>query len=57
MIADAKTEMERIASLNASDPLATKESEFTSFPFFLTYIPKTNLTIIPAIKIINVIIE
>ena len=29
--------MERIASLKASEPLATKESELTSFPFFLTY--------------------
>ena len=37
MIADARTEIDNIASFRASAPLATKESEFTSFPFFLTY--------------------
>ena len=53
---DANTDMDSMASLKASDPLATKESEFTSFPFFFTYIPNMNLTIIPAINIIKVIV-
>jgi hypothetical protein len=35
-MADARTEIESIASLKASLPLATKESEYTSLPFFLT---------------------
>ena len=47
--------MESNASLKASDPLATNESELTCFPFFLTYIPKINLTTIPEIIIIKVI--
>ena len=50
-----KTDIDNIPSLKASVPLATKESELTSFPFFFTYNPKINLTIIPAIKIIKVI--
>ena len=56
IIAEIKTEIDNIASLKASDPLATSESEFTSLPFFLTYIPKINFTIIPATKIIKVTI-
>ena len=36
MIADAKTEIDKIASLNASDPLAINELEFTFFPLLLT---------------------
>ena len=43
MIADANTEIDNIASLNASDPLATKESEFTSLPFFIfSLFPQTS---------------
>ena len=56
MIAAISTETESIASLYESNPLATKESELTSFPFFLTYNPKINFTTIPAIKIIKVIL-
>jgi len=36
IIAEIATEIERSASLNASEPLAINESELTSFPFFLT---------------------
>ena len=43
-MAEAKTEIDKIASLKASEPLATKEYELTSFPFFFTYKPKINLT-------------
>ena len=46
-----------MASLKASEPLATKESELTSFPFFLTYIPNINFTIIADTKITKVIRE
>ena len=54
IIADAKTDIDKIASFNASAPLATSASELTLLPFFLTYKPSINLTIIPAISIINV---
>ena len=56
MIDDAKTEIDRIASLNASVPLATSASELTHLPFFLTYTSSINLTIIPAINMISVIV-
>ena len=52
--ADNNTEIDSIASLKASKPLATSELELTSFPLFLTYKPNTNLTIIPAINTIKV---
>ena len=55
MIADDKTDIDNIASINASDPLAIKESEFASFPFLLTYNPKINFTSIPLINIIKLI--
>ena len=55
-IADASTEIERIASLKASAPLAINELDLMARPFFLTYRPSVNLTIIPVIRIIIVAI-
>ena len=47
IIPEAKTEIDTIASFNASTPLAINVSEFTNLPFFFTYIPSNNLTKIP----------
>lgn len=54
-MAEASTEIERTASLNASAPLATRESEWILFPILLTYSPRANLIMIPAVKTIRVV--
>ena len=54
IIAHTKTEIDKSASLNASEPLATSESELTSLPFCFTYNPNVNFTTIPAIIMIRV---
>ena len=46
--------MERRPSLKASMPLATRESERTFLPVFLTKRPRANLIAIPAIRIMIV---
>ena len=44
MIAATTVDKESIASNSASLPDATKDWEFISLPFPLTYLPKMNLT-------------
>ena len=56
MIADERTDIDNTASINASDPLATKESELASFPFLFTYNPRINFTKIPLIRMIKLIV-
>ena len=57
IIADIKTEDERIASLVASEPDATSEGELNFYPLFFTYFPSKSFNIIETINIIKVIFE
>ena len=44
MTADTKTDSERTASNNASEPDDTSELEFILLPTLFTYLPKKNFT-------------
>ena len=55
IIAETKTDAERIASKDASSPEATSAPEFKCFPCFFTYYPRISFaTIATAITTKNV---